>query len=106
MKKFILVVSLVAAMSSIGCVALSEYATPASIDQSAVDYAVRAGVADPEDYAGYKNLAKANKLAWDVDDAHEINQLALNQKIEVDSVEYAQLTETVMSHVTQARQSE
>lgn len=106
MKKLTIIVSLLACMASLGCVALSEYVTPAAKDNGAIDYAVRAGVADPNDFDGYFNLDKANRLAWKVDEAHQLNQLALSQKVERDSLQYAQLSDTVKVNVTAARQQE
>jgi hypothetical protein len=106
MKKLTIIVSLLACMASLGCVALSEYVTPASIDQQAVNYAVRAGVIDANDFDGYGNLAKANRLAWLVDDAHERNQLTLAQQIDKDALDYSQLSDTVHTNVKAARQQE
>jgi hypothetical protein len=63
--------------------------TPASIDGSAVAYAVAAEAAEPNDFAGYPSLAKAEKLARDVDEAHNKVQLRLRQQIETDNLDYS-----------------
>ena len=105
-KAFIIVVSLLMVAGSIGCVALSEIITPADIDQGAVNYAVKSGVAEPNDFAGYGNLHKAGLLAKAVDDAHERNQLTMQQSIDKDALNYAQLNDAVRANLTVARQQE
>ena len=105
-KVFVILVSLLAVAGGFGCAALSEYVTPAVIDRNAVDYAVIAGVAGPNDFDGYGNLYKANKLAGAVDAAHEQNQLALAQHIDRDALNYAQLVEAVRTNVATAIQQE
>jgi hypothetical protein len=105
-KAFVIAVSLLMVAGSIGCVALSEYVTPADIDQGAVAYATRAGVVEPNDFAGYPNLYKAGMLARAVDDAHAQNQLTMQQSIDKDALNYAQLNDAVRANVVQARQQE
>lgn len=106
MKKLVTVVSLLACMASVGCMSLSEYVTPAQRNDVAVAYVQNAGLADANDFAGYFNLVKADRLAWLVDDAHEANQLQLAQLVDKDSLLYAQISDTVRVNVTQARESE
>lgn len=105
-KAFVIILSLLAVAGGLGCAAFSELVTPAVIDRNAVDYAVYAGVADANDYNGYGNLYKANKLVGAVDAAHEQNQLILAQHIDRDALNYAQLVEAVRSNVQTAIQQE
>jgi len=78
----VLVVAVVAVMViGVGCAALSDYVTPATIDQRAVDYVVKAQVADANDFGGYANLCKARKLEIQVKAAHEVNMLALEYAV-------------------------
>ena len=79
----------------IGCAALSDLVTPATIDTGAVKYVVEAGVADANEYRGYGNLAKAEKLKGDVDAAHGAVQLDLKQQMEKDNLTYADLSDAV-----------
>lgn len=85
----IVVLSLVLAISGLGCVALSKMITPADIDRGAVKYAVRGEQADPNEYVGWPSLAKAEALAKDVDAAHNTIQLRLKQAIETDVLDYS-----------------
>jgi len=100
MKKWILVLCVLSLAIAGGCVALSRTITPASIDPRAVEYVVDAGVGEPNDYKSFiwPNLADAEKLEADVNSAHEILQLSFQQKIESDTVQYSQLTESVMQN--------
>lgn len=96
MKRVVTIVLLVVmAATGLGCVALSELATPAEIDKKAVGFAVAAGVADPNDYTGYRNLAKARRLEADVKAAYEVNTLHLQQLLEKNELDYGILNEVV-----------
>lgn len=95
---FLALLSLVAIASGLGCAALSEYVTPAAIDRRAVGYAGDAGVIDPNVFAGYGNLDKANRLAAAVEDAHQVNQQALSHQLDKDSLEYSQLLDVTQSN--------
>lgn len=103
---FLVLLSLVAIASGLGCAALSEYVTPAAIDKRAVEYAGEAGVIDPNVFAGYGNLEKANRLAAAVEDAHQVNQQALSQLLDKDSLEYSQLLDITQSNRQAAAQKE
>jgi len=101
MKKsqiFTILLSVAAIAGGLGCVALSEYVTPASIDVRAVEYVDAAGVADANDFAGYGNLFKATKLANAVGKAYQVNQQTLSQLIDKDSLLYSHLAETTQSN--------
>lgn len=95
---FLILLSLVAIASGLGCAALSEYVTPAAIDRRAVEYVTDAGIADPNVFAGYGNLDKANRLAAAVGDAHQVNQQALSQLLDKDSLEYSQLLDVTQNN--------
>jgi len=82
-KTIITIVSILLLIAGIGCsTSLSYLLTPADIDTDAVKYAVDAGVAEPNEYKGYGNLAKAQKLVRDVGIAHTLNKQELAQSIE------------------------
>ena len=84
----VLSVAVAAAMVlGIGCAAMSEYVTPATIDGRAIEYVVDAGLADANDYDGYANLYKARKLQIQVAAAHEVNLLELEQMIEQENLD-------------------
>lgn len=106
MKKLIVVFSLILIVAGLGCTALSHYVTPAEIDGGAVEYAVSAGVADSNDYAGYPNLAKARKLPKDVDNAHLLIQQDLQQKMQKDDLEHAIHQKVSTSNYTTGLQRE
>lgn len=86
----------------IGCAAVSEYVTPASIDQRAVDCVVKAGLADPNDFTGYANLYKARLLKLLVRAAHEINMLAIEQMREKEQLDSNILQGVVERSVSEA----
>jgi hypothetical protein len=73
----------------LGCAAVSHYVTPAKVDQEALDYAVAAGIADPNSYDGYPNLVKATALKEDVDAAHSVIQFDLRQQMQKDDLKYS-----------------
>jgi hypothetical protein len=97
--KIIAICSVILLATGLGCAALSHYVTPAPISKDAVNYAVKAGVADPNSYRGYPNLVKAIKLQTDTDSAHSVIQLDLQQKIQKDNLEYAIHKDVVASNV-------
>ncbi len=107
MKRTILIIlSLLITITGFGCVALSKLITPAEVDKSAVKYAVEARVADTNDYNGYHNLYQAESLVEDVDAAHTLNQLQLQQAIEKDSTQYSILKKSVVANRQLAVQRE
>ncbi len=90
MKKLMIVVSLVLIMLGLGCTAMSHYVTYAEIDRNAVEYAVDAGVAEPNDYDDWwTNIVTLERLERDVDGGHKIVQLNLKQLIQKDDLEYS-----------------
>jgi hypothetical protein len=90
----------------IGCASLSEYLTPATVDQKAVAYAAEAGVADANDFAGYANLDKATRLRTAVDSAYQVKTLALNQMLEKGQLDYNVLKGIVTNNAKLAQQRE
>lgn len=106
MKAFVISASLALIVAGIGCVSLSTALTPAEIDKQAVDYAVSAGVADANEFKGYGNLAKAEKLQYRVDSAHQTIQLSLAQRMEKDKLTYATLKAAVANNVVEGRERE
>ncbi len=90
----------------IGCASLSEYLAPAAIDQQAVEYAASAGVAEPNDFAGYANLEKAIRLETAVASAYEVKALALTQMQEKNKLDYEILRGVVATNSAAARDRE
>ena len=105
-KWFVVLLSAVMLAAGFGCMSLSEYVTPATIDPRAVDYVTRAGVDDPNKYVGYANLAKAMRLGNAVDDAHETMQLVYSQLSESDQLKYGQIKDTTAANLVMARERE
>lgn len=99
-------VSVILLVAGMACVPLSHYITPAQKDGRAVQYSSKAGIADPNDYAGYFNLDKAVRLENAVTNAHEKTQLELIQEIDKDSLQYAQLAKTTKQNRMIAQQRE
>ncbi len=106
MKALILITSSVITVFGIGCAALSTIITPADIDTNAVKYAGNAGVADVNDFAGYPNLYKAEKLQTAVNNAHNKIQLSLAQQMELDKLTYASLKASIASSIAASRERE
>jgi len=103
----VLVVAVVATMIiGVGCAALSDYVTPATIDQRAVDYVVDAQMADANDFDGYANLYKARLLQLYVAAAHEINMLRLEQLMEEEQLDSNILRGVVERSVSEATELE
>jgi len=77
----------------IGCAALSHYITPGDLDKDTQRYVVDHGRGNysEEDYKSflYPNLVDVQKLDEDLDDVHDMEQLRLHQKIDMDNQEYA-----------------
>lgn len=90
----------------IGCASLSEYVTPATVDQKAVDYAESAGVIDADDFDGFANLEKAIRLEIAVMNAFEAKSLALEQMQEKNQLDYGILRGVVVNNLKIARQRE
>lgn len=89
MKKLIVLLSITLMVLGLGCAALSQYVTPAEIDQNAVRYVVEAQVADFEDYEGWQNLVKSERLVKDVDIAYTWNRQELDQAIEREDMKHS-----------------
>ena len=89
MKTLIAILSIALIVAGMGCVALSSRITPATVDQSALQYAIDAGVAESSDYdAWYPNLAGARRLVEDVDAANLLNQQELQHLMEKDNTQH------------------
>jgi len=89
MKTLILLLSTLLIAAGVGCAVLSHQVTPAEVDQAALDYAIDAGVAEPNDYnAWYPNLDEATRLKRDVDSAHVLNQEELQHLMEKDVTQH------------------
>jgi len=102
----ICILSLVAVSASIGCASLSEFLTPATIDPRAVSYVVEAGVADANEFKGWKNLEKALRLDSAVDSAYEVQALAIQQMEEKNQLDYALLNDVVSKNLKSAQARE
>jgi len=106
MKTLVVILSGIVTVFGIGCAALSYYITPADIDKEAVAYAVKAGVADPNDYRGYQNLYKAEKLNVDVGEAHSMYQFNFEQLIAKDNFDYSRHSQSVAANLVAGKQRE
>jgi hypothetical protein len=89
-KAVILIISVILLLAGIGCsTSLSYLLTPAPIDRDAVEYVEAAGIAEPNEYNGYGNLAKAQRLMRDVNIAHTLNQEELAQAVQRDNTQHS-----------------
>jgi len=84
----IVICSLLLFGTGLGCTAISSYITPAQINEKAVEYAVNAGIAEQDDYKGYGNLEKAERLHKDVEITHSQIQFDLEQQAQKDNLKY------------------
>jgi hypothetical protein len=106
LKNVLLVVASLAMLAGIGCAALSEYITPATVDPKAVAYVEKAGVADANDFAGWPNMEKAIRLDAAVGAAYEVTSLALTQMVEKNELDYGILKAAVANNLKTARDRE
>ena len=110
MKKLLLVlifvISLISVAVGVGCASLSEYITPARIDSKAVQFVVEAGVADPNEFAGWANLEKSIRLDAYVDMAYEVKGVAIKQMHENLQIDYHHLNDIVTRNMEDAQERE
>jgi len=106
MKTILSIICILALALGIGCASLSDYITPATVDQQAVAYAVSAGVVEPNAFKGYANLEKAIRLELAVQNAFEIRDLALVQMKEKNQLDYGILRGVVVGNTKVARARE
>jgi len=107
MKKVIAYTMLAIVLVGSGCIGtIAENITPANIDNGAVNYAVDANVAEPDEYSGYPSLAKLKKLQLDIKSAHELNGLELQQLAEKENLKFNLLSGIVSTdiEIAQARE--
>ena len=97
-RTLIIIVSVLLIVSGLGCVAMSEYFTPAEVDPDAIKYVVDNGIRSNDYYTGFPNLDKANKLVGDVDTTHEVVQFDLQQRMAKDDLDYSRHRDTVVSN--------
>ena len=98
--------SLVMIIAGVGCVAVSKWVTPATIDQAAVDYVVKAGVASASDFEGWANLLKSLKLERDVEISYALIMLELEQLIQSEELNYDIHKNSTSRNSTLAKESE
>jgi len=89
MKKIVMVLSILLILGGLGCAALSELITPAEIDRKAVCYAEDRGVAEPNEFDGYPNLAKAKKLGQYVESAYAVKMQEIEQAAETEELKHS-----------------
>lgn len=106
MKTLIIILSGIITLLGIGCAAMSSYITPATVDRKAVEYAIKAGIVDPNDYRGWQNLEKAERLSGDVDSAHTMVQWELSNLMEGDNLAYSRHKDISTVNVAIGRQRE
>lgn len=105
MKIIIVLISLFLIVAGLGCVAISELATPARIDTKAKVYAVERG-ADANDYRGYPNLAMSNQLLRDIESGHLKTVQDIQQAADRENLEYSIVTDTTKIDNQIAKQRE
>jgi len=107
MKTLIATLSIMLIVIGMGCAALSSLITPAEVDKDALRYVINAGIAELDDYnAWYPNLAEAERLAKDVDNAHSMVQLNLQQLAQKDNLDYGIHKNVVSTNLVTANQRE
>lgn len=107
MKKVVFtLLTLILICSGCGMAALSYYITPADIDKASVEYVTETGGADANEFKGYPNLVKAQKLEKAVDAGHNMKQLDLQQQIQQDNLVYSIHKDVVSNNVTAGLQRE
>lgn len=107
MKKWAVLIACGAMIAAgVGCTAVSNMVTPATVDRAAVAYVEKAGVADANAFAGYPNLEKANRLAAAVRAAYEVNVLAVKQLAEKNELDYGLLSDVVTKNLEIAQERE
>lgn len=102
----IVMLSLVMIIAGVGCVAVSKWATPATIDGAAVEYVVNAGVASASDFEGWANLLKSLKLERDVETSYALIMLELEQLIQSEKLNYSIHKDVTVRNRTMAQESE
>lgn len=106
MKTILSLICILALGLGIGCASLSDYVTPATVDQKAVEYAASAGVVDANDFRGYANLEKAIRLETAVESAYQVKTLALTQMQEKNQLDYGVLRGVAVNNTKVARERE
>jgi hypothetical protein len=106
MKIMLITIALGITTIGVGCAALSEYLTPATVDHYAVEYAAGAGVVEVNDFKGYANLDKAIRLSLAVEQAYDVRVLSLEQMAETNQLDYARLKGVTITNTKVAKQRE
>jgi len=107
MRKIVAIILLALMVATgLGCVALSEYATPAPVDKAAVKYAAEAGVIDANSFRGYANYEKARRLERALQSAYKVYTLGLDQAKERHELDYANLEKVVAANTKTGKQRE
>lgn len=88
MKTVIIILCSLLGLSGVGCIAISKLITPADLNTKAVEYVISAEVAEPNDFVGYPNLAKLEKLQQDIDIAYTVTQFDLQQQADRNDLDY------------------
>lgn len=103
---FIGLFGVVCMLSAVGCVSLSALITPAEKDVAAIEFVEEAGVAGPNEFEGYFNLAKAEKLKNMVPMAYEVNMLGIQQAADEQNLKLSHLTASTVAKFEQSQQLE
>lgn len=108
MRKLVALVLLALMVAiGIGCVALSELATPApKPSEAALKYIAKAGVSDPNSYRGYANLEKAIRLEKELESAYNVYSLGLEQATERHELDYGILAKASAAKTSKGRHTE
>lgn len=107
MKTIVIILSVILVIAGISCTIVSQQATPAEVDQKALQYAVDAGVADFNDYdAWYPNMAESIRLIEDMDAAYDVYLLKIQQAADDNDLAYSIHTKTTQRNFKVAQQRE
>lgn len=108
MRKLVALVLLaLMAATGLGCVAVSEYATPApKPSEAALRYIAKAGVSGPNSYRGYANLEKAIRLERELESAYKVYSLGLEQAAERHELDYGILAKASAAKTKKAKHTE
>ena len=107
LRATVIILSVIMVVAGVSCTIISHQATPAEVDQKALQYAIDADVADFNDYdAWYPNMAEAMRLVEDVEAAYDVYLLRIQQAADNNDLAYSIHTKTTTKNFKVAQQKE
>lgn len=103
---FIGLVGVLFTLTAVGCVSLSALITPAERDIGAIKFVEDAGIAEPNEFDGFFNLAKAEKLKDMVPMAYEVNMLGIQQAADDQNLKLSHFTESTTAKFQKSKNLE